>query len=421
MGAHESCSTPEAIPLVKRRIRLLYILDSIWGVGGAELCLLRMIPHVQQAGYDCHVLTFHSNEEARSFRNQFSCPVEHWQLKNVYDYNALRIALRLRKFIREHKIDIVHTFFETADLWAGSVAKLSGVNVLISSRRDMGIMRAPKHHIGYRLLRGIFDQVQTVSEGVRRYTIETDGVNPHRTVTIYNGVEKELKVRAADVENLRERLGIVAGMPVITCVANLRRVKGIDVLVRAAALVKQVVPQVRFLIAGHFGVNANLAYTEEMIALSKSLNMQDSILFLGQLNQVPELLNMSDVFLLPSRSEGFSNALLEAMAAGVPCVATAVGGNPEVVIDGVTGYLVPKDDHASLADRILTLLQNPNLRHQMGFAARSRIMKHFTVEIMASQVISAYDRLLKLKCGDGSCARILPQPNLVGDRWLSRS
>ncbi len=422
MNENQDVWAPAIAPAVHRKIRILYITDSIWGMGGAELCLLRMIPYLQQSGCECHLLTFHSNETVRPFLDQFTCPVEHWQLNNVYDVNAFRIARRLRQFIREHEIDIVHTFFETADLWAGAIAKLSGVKILISSRRDMGILRAAKHHIGYRLLRGMFDQVQAVSEGVRRYTIESDGVNPDRTVTIYNGIEPKLQAQPAAVVQLRERLAITAGVPIIACVANIRQVKGIDVLVRAMAVVRQFVPQVKVLLAGHLGSGANLVYCDEVIALSKSLDLQDTIQFLGQVEEVPELLSISDLFVLPSRSEGLSNALLEAMRAELPCVATAVGGNPEVVVDGVTGFLVPSEDAASLADRILQLLREPALRRRMGMSGRKRILQQFTVEIMVSKVLLAYDRLLRAKPGRMSPARIVPHPHaLVRDHRGSQS
>jgi glycosyltransferase involved in cell wall biosynthesis len=381
-----------------RPIRILYIIDSLWGVGGAELCLARLVRHLPRAQFECRVLTFHSNEICRPFREQFDCPVDHWQLNNIRDRNAFRIAKRLRNLVREHQFDIVHTFFQTSDLWAGPIAKLCGVKVLISSRRDMGILRSPKHNVGYRIVRGMFDQVQAVSEEVRRYAIETDGLNPQKTITIHNGIDSAPHVSDCEIEELRQIAGLDADTPVVSCVANVRPVKGIDVLVRAAALVHREMPKVRFLVAGAFqGIPAELEYTAALRSLQQSLGVESVIRFLGQIKEVPALLKLSDIFVLPSRSEGLSNALLEAMRAGLPCVATSVGGNPEVVVNGVTGFLIPLDSPEALADRILKLLRDPALRRRMGQASRFRVLQNFTLDVMGARIVAQYNYLLQRK------------------------
>lgn len=135
---------------------------------------------------------------------------------------------------------------------------------------------------------------------------------------------------------------------------------------------------------------ADRAYTDQLLELSQTLRHPDSIRFLGHFDQVPALLGLTDVFALPSRSEGLSNALLEAMLCGVPAVATAVGGNPEVVVDGVTGFLVPPEDPASLANAILALLRDPAMRGRMGAASKCRVLEKFSQTGMVSQVRSAY-------------------------------
>ena len=374
-----------------RPIRVLYIIDSLWGNGGAESSLLRLVSDLHGYGFECRVLTFHSNDGARPFLDRFPCPVDFWHLNNMYDRNAFRVGRKLRRLVQEQHIDIVHTFFQTADIWAGPITKFSGAKVLISSRRDMGILRSPKHHIGYRLVRSLYDQIHAVSEGVRNYTIATDGVDPGRTFTIHNGINAGPGLKADEVLNLREALGVPDGTPVITCLANFRRVKGIDILLRAAEIVTRSVPNARFLIAGAFGMSpADRAYTDELLEFGQTLRYSDSIRFLGHFHQVPALLGLTDVFALPSRSEGLSNALLEAMLASVPAVATAVGGNPEVVVDGVTGFLVPPEDPLSLANAILTMLADPDMRRRMGAASQSRVQQKFSQTGMVSQVRSAY-------------------------------
>jgi len=362
------------------------------------MCLLRLTKHLPRHLYECRVVTFHARDCADSLLNQFDCPVYHWPLTNVYNHQAVRVAHRLRKLIKDENIDIVHTFFPTSDLWAGPIAKLSGVKALISSRRDMGILRNARHQTAYRLLRRVFDQVQTVSDSVRRWTIENDGIDPKRTITIHNGIGPLSVPRESRIEDLRRAIEGTEDTLVLTTVANFRHVKGIDVLVRAAAIVGKVFPAVRIVVAGNLDTTtAGREYADEVLQLSASIGASPWMRFLGAVDDVSAVLKLSHVFVLPSRSEGLSNALLEAMSAGLPCIATAVGGNPEVVVDGETGFLVPSDDAEELANRMLTLLRDPQLRHRMGEASRHRVRQHFAIEAMTSRVVTCYEKVLHQK------------------------
>jgi glycosyltransferase involved in cell wall biosynthesis len=374
-------------------IRILFVIDSLWVEGGGELSLVRLLRHLPSDRFECRVLTFHSGPTARPLWDRFPCPIYHWQLNNLYGANALRVALRIRKLVQEQHIEIVHTFFGTSDLWAGPIAKMSGAKVLISSRRDMGILRKRKHTIGYRILRDVYDQVQTVSESVRQFTIQVDGTKPERTLTIYNGTDP-LEATPQEVRDLRCALQLQPGTPVVVCVANCRYVKGIDVLVRVASLVGKQIPDARFFVVGHF---SHPKFAEKMQALNCSLGGEERLRFFGPSKQVAAFLEMCDLFVLPSRSEGLSNALLEAMEIGRACVATAVGGNPELVLDGVNGFLTPPEDPDAMANRITKLLRDPLLRSQMGAAGRERVRQKFTTEAMVARVIDSYERLLEAK------------------------
>jgi L-malate glycosyltransferase len=382
----DKCVTP---------IRVLFLIDSIWGAGGAEVSLLRLVQQLPPEGYQCHVVTFHSDELADSFIARFPCPVEVWQMSSLHHPTTLGLLRRLRRLVRAQRFHIVHTFFPASDLLFGPIAKLSGARVLISSRRDLGIVRKRWHGGAYRLLHRLYDQVHAVSESVRRYAIDSDGLDPERVLTIHNGVDAKMSPQPAESEVLRRELGCTSGHPIVTMVANVRHVKGIDVFLEAAALVKQSFPDAMFLIAGVFGTNAeHVAYKNEVLQLRMTLNLKEQVRFLGPFTRVSALLGMSDVFVLPSRSEGFSNALLEAMVCGVPPVATRVGGNSEVVEDCVNGFLVPPGDPGAIARRVVTLIGDADLRHRLGAAARARVLGQFTIAAMADRVMAAYDSLL---------------------------
>src|SRR5262249_30250219 len=153
--------------------------------------------------------------------------------------------------------------------------------------------------------------------------------------------------------DLRSSMRISENAPLIVTVGNIRRVKGTDVLIQSAVRVVRDFPEAMFLVVGR---QSEAEYFEELNAQIENLGIRDNIRFVGESSGVFPLLKACDVFVLPSRSEGFSNALIEAMACGLPCVATRVGGNPEAIEDGKNGYLVDSGDAEATAERILALL-----------------------------------------------------------------
>src|SRR5216684_5034442 len=137
----ESCKTLHILPTP---VHVLFVIDELCELGGAERILLKMVRLLPKDLFRCSVVTFRIREDLEEL-TEIGCPLYVFPLKKTYDFNALRMAMRLRNLIRREKVSIVHTFFETSDLWAGLVARLSGCPVLISSRRDMGILRSGKH------------------------------------------------------------------------------------------------------------------------------------------------------------------------------------------------------------------------------------------------------------------------------------
>jgi glycosyltransferase involved in cell wall biosynthesis len=352
-------------------------------LGGGERIVLKLAALLPQYGYRASILTFFVHPES-SVRVSPPCPIYELPLRRTYDLTAVKAAFELRSFLRRQRVQIVQTFFESSDLWAGFVTKTVPHLKLIWSRRDMGILRDRKHRIGYRLLAGAPDAVFAVSEQVRRYCIEVDRIDPSRVVTIHNGLDLSGWAQAA-------RPSKTFGRVLIATVGNIRFVKGHDVLVRAAALTVPHFPNVLFSIAGDV---LESFYFAELQALIRDLNLSNHFVFAGGVGDLREYLANTDIFVLPSRSEGFSNAIIEAMAASLPVVATDVGGNGEAVEDGVSGLLVPSEDPLALSLAINQLLSDPALAARMGAAGRKRVTDHFTTEAMMNQVVAAYAALL---------------------------
>jgi len=375
----------------RKPLNVLFIIDELCESGGAERWLLKIVRLLPKDCFRCQLLTF--KIDRTGIFADIPCPVHVFKLGRTYDLNAVKVAWKLRGLLRSEKIDVVTTLFETSDLWAGPLARLFGVPVLVSSRRDMGILRGRKHQLAYRVISRMFDAVLTVSEKVREFCLANEHVRPERVITLYNGVDLA-DFTTEKHSSLRTRLGVSAATPLIATVGHLRHVKGVDTFIEAAARVHREFPEAVFLVVGD---PTDAGYAKQLRELCESLQLGDSVRFLGNVPEVSSLLVECDIFCLPSRSEGFSNALVEAMACGLPCVATRVGGNDEAVLDKVSGFIVPPEEPESMADRILRLLHDPSLRQQFGDAARSAVEEKFTDDVMIHQLSQLYTTLAEAK------------------------
>jgi L-malate glycosyltransferase len=362
---------------------VLLVVDQFpKNLGGGERIVLKLAALLPQYGYRVSILTFFVHAECAALASPV-CPVFVLPLKSTYNLTALRAAFDLRALIKQQKIQIVQTFFESSDIWAGFVTKALSKAKLIWSRRDMGILRTRKHHIAYRRMARMPDAVFAVSELVRKYTIDVDGIDPDRVLTVYNG----LNLGDWDATS---RTSVIGKKIAITTAGNIRHVKGHDVFIRAAALIAPDFPEVSFTIAGAV---LDPDYFASLQSLVSELNLAGCFHFLGGIDDLRQHLSAADIFVLPSRSEGFSNAIVEAMAAGLPVIATNVGGNAEAVQDDVNGFIIPPEDPAALAAALRELLANPDRIAPMG-AASKRLALNFTTETMMQRITETYARLL---------------------------
>ncbi|MBS1824073.1 MAG: glycosyltransferase [Acidobacteria bacterium] len=371
------------------RPHILYLIDVLASThGGAEGILLKIVKMLPQR-YRCSVATFSPNPSIVPV-DLFPCPVHLFPIQRMYDWRAMKEAARLYGLIRRERYSIVHTFFPASDLLGGVVAKLAGCPLLISSRRDMGLLRSSAHWMAYRAARGMYDQVHAVSESVRLFHIEQDRLNPGKVITIPNGADVD-EIDKTPASDFRGELGL-ASVPVVVSVANIRPVKGIDQLVRTAAIVRNSVPEVRFLVIGAVQDSDYFAGVQK---LASELGVSESVVFAGARTDVPGVLKGCNIFYLSSVSEGLSNAMLEAMACALPCVATEVGGNAELIGEQRCGYLTPSNDAEAAARRIIQLLQDPALAVRMGREGRQIVESRFSIKAMMNRLTGLYDALLE--------------------------
>ena len=376
-----------ALPGKQSPIHVLFLIDHLMALGGGESNLLKLVKLLPPERVRCTIATFRITPE---IRQSISVPVYVFPWRRVYHLSAWKAAFALRRLIRRQRVDIVQTYFETSNLWGGLIAKLSGA-ALLSSRRDMGILRQRKHKLGYGLVNRIGDRVLAVSEEVKRLCVDQEHIDARKISVVYNGIDLEPLSSAGGV-NPFANADWAGASHIVTCIANMRRIKGIDVLVRCAHKVCREFPQAIFLIAGT--LYEPRAYTEEIQRMVRDLGLENNVKLLGFVENPAALLKMSDAFCLLSRSEGFSNALLEAMACGVPSVVTRVGGNPEAIVDGENGFLVSPEDDEVAAQRLLSILKDPAMASKVGHAGRVTIEKRFSAEIMIQRLVQVYEELM---------------------------
>jgi glycosyltransferase involved in cell wall biosynthesis len=325
-------------------------------------------------------------------------PIAEFPLTSFHDGNMLVQLRRFARFLRESAIDVVHTHDFYANIFGMTGAWLAGVPVRVASRRESAVKPALKRRVecgAYRLAHAVVANCHEVGRQLRQ-----EGVSGEKIVVIPNGLDA-LRVAlppGVDREEARARLALhdTRGRPLVTIVANLHPVKDHETFLRAARRVHQEMPEAAFVLAGEGRLEASLR------AQAAELGLEKDVKFLGPCRRIAELLAISDVCVLSSRAEGFSNAILEYMAAGRPVVATDVGGAREVMLEGETGYLVPSGNPAAMAERTLALLRDPDRARAFGERGRSIVTEGFSCAAQLARTEALYGRLLAERQAHGA-------------------
>lgn len=314
--------------------------------------------------------------------------IPEFPLTSFYDSNMARQLFRFREYLRSNKIDLVQTHDFYSNIFGMFGAKFAGVPVRIAAKRETGMRSSGQLFIERRAF-SLSSAIVVNAEGVGRYLSES-GVDRSKIKIIYNGLDTSRFETHVDAMSSYQRWDLPADFRYISIVANLRSpVKDHDMFLRSAARISKEMPNVGFIIAGEGELLENTKETADKLGIG------DRTHFIGRCDDVPSLLAITDVGVLSSRSEGFSNSVIEYMAAGKPVVATNVGGISEAVLEGITGYLVESGDDAAMADRVLTLLKDEKLGNEFGEAGRRRVSENFSADAQLAKTLDLYSALLK--------------------------
>jgi glycosyltransferase involved in cell wall biosynthesis len=358
--------------LESHKLRVVHLTLQLQ-TGGMEKLLVEYARHADRKRFDLHFISLRS-------RGTLAGDIEAcgWPVTALETPPGLRLGLvwQLARFFRRWKADVVHSHNNAPLIYGSPAARLAGVAGVIHTRHGRSYGVTPRQISLFRVVSRLADRIVCVSEDTTRLSSQ-QGIAPNRLCRQWNGI---------DVSRFSYS-GPQPGGPAVL-VARLSPGKDVETLLRATALAVRAHSAFRLKVAGDGPCLGPLR------RLSSELGLDNHVQFLGEVRDVPALLAGASLFVLPSLSEGISLTLLEAMARGLPVVATPVGGNPEVVVDGQTGFLVPTQAPAALAEKMLLFLKDPERSRQMGKAGRRRVEDFFNVRLMVQRYEELYRQVV---------------------------
>ncbi|HVY07550.1 MAG TPA: glycosyltransferase [Burkholderiales bacterium] len=380
-----------------RNPRILFAIDYFHRTGGTETHLAQLVRLLSQHGIVCSIVVFDLGENALVDGMRASgVRIHHLPVKRIYAPNGLWQGLRLAGIIIKEKVDVVQTFHQTSDTLAALVARLVGVKHVISSKRDTGQLKGPLHVFLNRRFKALFEKVIVVADAVGKAVIKTDGIDPSRLVRIYNGVDLTRfgPPDAQSAVEARRSLGFDKGDFVVGMVAGFRPEKNYQVFFEGGLKASQSIPSLKLLAVG------GGPRLDHFRAIYDNEQYRSRIVFTGDKKDIrPYLAAMDAACLIPGGNEGFSNAVLEKMATGLPMIVSDVGGNAEAVLDGINGLVIPPNDTDAFCAALIKMHSDENARLEMGRQSRRMAEEKFDLRQMGKSHADLYRQLCGLQAG----------------------
>ncbi|MDX2031932.1 MAG: glycosyltransferase [Blastocatellia bacterium] len=367
------------------------MIDNFWAAGSERQAAQLTRSLIENSRYEVFMACMKAEGNlGQELREIGLTEIPSFPLKTFYHPSTAAQLNRFARLLRKLRIDIVHTHDLYTNIFGITGAWMARVPVRIASRRDTTGCRTPSQELIERQVYKLSHSIVVNADMVRKHLVSL-GHQGERIETIYNSFVPE-RVRSRHTrEDIFRLLKLPAenGLQFITIVANMHKpVKDHVSFLRAAQQIRQAVPNARFALAGDGQLR------EELRGFAKELGLEKEALFLGSCENVAELLSISDVCVLSSLAEGFSNSILEYMGAERPVVATRVGGAAEAIVEGETGFLVPPAQPDLLAARVIELLRDPERANEMGRRGRRIVEQKFTPQAQLDKTERLYDRLL---------------------------
>jgi L-malate glycosyltransferase len=388
-----TASLPTAMrDVVPRKRKIFYLVDS-FNIGGTETQAVELARRMDPAQYDVTLACLRKEGPLLERLNGSTVNVVEFHPEGGIDSpRGLYQVARMVAYLRRGKFDVVHAH----DLWSNMIGivagELAGVPVIVTSQRDLshGDWYQGRRKKWLRRAQNASSAILTNARMIREGLVGQEGLAAEKVRVIYNGVDLD---KFESSPSMRAKL--FPGMErakLIVLVGNMHTdVKGHPTLIAAAPKIVSRFPQARFVLVGDGGQR------KDFEAAAQAAGVGANFMFLGRRNDVADILAACDIAVLPSAAEGMPNAVLEYMAAGLPVVASAVGGNLEVIADGATGLLVPPGDAEALGQALLRLLADDVLALRVARKGRELVEQRFSFERLTREVGALYEELLQTK------------------------
>jgi len=367
------------------RIRVCLLSDTVGLDAGTERQVVETAKRLHQDRFDVHVCCLEDSPQLRTLEGV--CPIAVFPTLSVNSWDGLVQAAHFRRYLRQHHIQIVHAYMNKTAMFA-VLSSLGSDRLVITSRLNTGYWYTPSLRRLFRMLNLRTDAIMANSQEAKRIAVETEGLAPDRVQVVYQGVDMtRFSVGLGDAPAC-DSLGIPSHARAVGIVANLRPVKDHPLFLRAAKIVAEEVEDAVFLLAGRGELY------QELYDLAGELGIRERVFFTQGEGKIMDCLARMSVGCLTSFSEGFSNAIMEYMAAGLPVVAIDVGGNRDAIVEGETGFLVADRSPEAFARPIITLLRDETLRVSMGVKGFQRCKDNFEVGKTIGQLEDLYESLM---------------------------
>jgi glycosyltransferase involved in cell wall biosynthesis len=373
-------------------VRIAYCIDTMQ-IGGTELNALRTVERLDRSRFDISVISLQPEGALAERYRAAGIPVHPYPLKSLYAPDTIRQGVRLMRWLRRERIEILHCHDLYANLFGAPWGRMAGVRAVITSRRWLDCPVTSRvletanrysYRIGHRVLAN--------SAAVANALTTTDGVSRAKIMTVTNFVDEDAFAEMSSAEKTRHRahFGIPYNAIVVGCIARLTPIKDHATLLRAMHQLVRKWPRLHLMLVGDGEIRDDI---EELVS---ELDINGHVHFTGFQPHNPNLHQLFDISVLTSVSEGFPNSLVEAMAAGRPVVATAVGGNVDAV-RAETGFLIPPASPTELATAIDQLMSDDSLRSRMGAAAREVALREYHAASVIPYLEQLYVDLARMR------------------------
>jgi glycosyltransferase involved in cell wall biosynthesis len=374
-------------------LRLLYLVSGL-GPGGAELQARYLLTHLPARGVEVRLATFGGYEDELARVAAAGVAIHRLDPRPPGLWPA-RVLPALLGLLRRHRIRLVHSMLPTFDALAPCLRLIDPGLRVISSRRCLDEYLSPKELARLKRTGWLASRIVGNSSAVAASVTRLEGYAPPRLTAIPNGIDLPPALADGERGRARQAFDVEPGRFTVSLPSHFRRGKGHAWIPEVARRVREACPELLVLLAGDMEVSDQYRkVAAETRAEVARLGVDSCVRFLGPVRDMRALHAASDVSINLSDSEGMSNSVMEAMALGVPVVATAVGGNLEVLEDGVHGLHVPAHDPAAAAAALTRLVRDPGLRARLGAAARERIGGEYSIERMVTRYVRLYQEVL---------------------------